>query len=117
MRSYKVRIPLLQKIGRRLGREDPIRYDRLTEFQSPFHRIPIPWLRRACDAAYGAMQHRSSDDSFSPEAMRRLRTYYDQPNRRLKALYGIDYLSAVPNRRIRANERPDAGVAAAIPGA
>lgn len=94
MRSYQVRLPFVQKLGRKLARTDAIRYDRMTEFQSLFYRVPVEWLRSVCDLAYGAIQRASSAKPFSPAAMRQLRAYYDEANRALKARYGIDYLRA-----------------------
>ena len=92
MRSYQVRLPLMQKIGRKLASTDAIRYDRMTEFQSLFYRVPVEWLRSVLDMAYGTIQRAGSDKPFSDEAMQRLCAYYELPNRRLKTLYGVDYL-------------------------
>jgi hypothetical protein len=92
LRSYRVRLPFVQKLGRKLARTDALRYDRMTEFQGLFYRVPVEWLRSVCDLAYGTIQRASSAKPFSPEAMRQLRAYYDEANRALKARYGIDYL-------------------------
>jgi hypothetical protein len=102
-----VRLPFVQKLGRKLARTDALRYDRMTEFQSLFYRVPVEWLRSVCDLAYSTIQRASSAKPFSPEAMRQLRAYYDEANRALKSRYGIDYLRAGAGAYARlAAERP-----------
>lgn len=91
MRSYRVRIPLLQAVARRIGREDPIRYDRMREFQSPFHRVPFAWLRNMLDDAYGKIQRKNAPQGISAGTLRRISEYYEPANSLLKAKYGIDY--------------------------
>jgi len=94
MQSYEVRIPLLQKLGRRLAREDPMRYDRIARYQSPFHRIPTGALRRLLDGAYKRLQHRGRDDRHYQAAMAALRAYYLPHNLTLRTGYGIDYVGS-----------------------
>lgn len=91
MRSYRVRMPKLQAWSRRLGKEDPIRYDRMREYQSPFHRVPVKWLRNTLDNAYGMIQRKTAQHGIGETALDRLREYYEPANRRLKERYGVDY--------------------------
>jgi len=93
MKSYGVRLPRLQTMARRLGGEDPIRYDRMAEFQSPFHRLPIKWLRVLLEAAYERLQHKAGAKPVALDASKRLRTYYAASNALLYERHGIDYLS------------------------
>lgn len=91
MRSYRVRIPMLQAWSRKLGKEDPIRYDRMREYQSPFHRVPVKWLRDTLDNAYGMIQRRATQQDIDGSALERLREHYEPANRRLRQRYGVDY--------------------------
>jgi hypothetical protein len=91
MRSYRVRLPMLQAWSRKLGKEDPIRYDRMREYQSPFHRVPVKWLRNTLDNAYGIIQRKAAPQDISGFALQRLQEHYEPANMRLKHKYGIDY--------------------------
>lgn len=91
MQSYRVRLPMLQAWARRVGREDPIRYDRMREYQSPFHRIPVRWLRNALDDMYGKIQRKETPKDIGAGTLQRLAEYYEPANTRLKQKYGVDY--------------------------
>jgi Sulfotransferase domain len=93
MKSYSVRLPRLQTVARRLGREDPIRYDRMSEFQSPFHRVPIKWLRTTLDSIYEKLQHKAGAKPLALAVSKRLQAYYAVSNSHLHERYGIDYRS------------------------
>jgi len=92
MQSYDVRFPLLQKIGRRIAREDPMRYDRLCRYQSPFHRVANAWVRGALDRIYVAVQYKGRSAAGHASATERLREFYLPYNRKLKEQHGIDYV-------------------------
>lgn len=94
MRSYRVRIPWLQTLARRLGREDPIRYDRMREYQNPFHRVPNRWLRNGLDDLYGRVQRKGGTTDVGADTWRRLGEYYEPANAMLLRRYGIDYTLA-----------------------
>lgn len=98
MQSYQVRFPLLQKLGRKLGKEDPMRYDSISRFQSPFHRLSTPVLRRGLESVYRVFQHRpaSLDDERDP--LGRLTAYYSGANVALRDRYGIDYTAGGAGR-------------------
>jgi hypothetical protein len=100
MQSYKVRFPALQKLGRKLGKEDPIRYDALSQYQSPFHRLPLRHLRQALEYVYGRIQHRPLSAKDEKLWLDQLSEYYLPANIALRDRYGIDYTR---NKKASAN--------------
>lgn len=93
MQSYAVRLPLLQRLGRRFGKEDLMRYDRIDRYQSPFHSIANDRIRKILDHVYQRLQTRHPDD-IDICALRRLHDFYLPYNLRLRDRYGIDYVGA-----------------------
>jgi len=90
MQSYKVRYSWLQKIGRRVGKEDPMRFDRISRFQNPFHRIPLDGVRTTLETLYKKIQHADKGADFS-QSFALLDAAYQINNVELFAEYGIDY--------------------------
>jgi len=90
MQSYKVKYSWAQKIGRKFGKEDPMRFDRISQFQNPFHRIPWKALRLRLEAAYKHIQHEEKKENFSV-SMTLLDNVYRSANVELAKEFGIDY--------------------------
>ena len=90
MQSYKVRYSWLQKIGRKVGREDPMRFDRISQFQNPFHRIPLDGVRTKLETLYKKIQHADKNVDFS-QSFALLDAAYQSSNAELFAELGIDY--------------------------
>jgi len=97
LQSYEVRFPSLQKLARRMGGEDPMRYETISRFQSPFYRLSIPVLRNSLDRIYRSVQHKSAASSAEKEPLGRLMAYYAQANATLRDRYGIDYTGSFAN--------------------
>ncbi len=93
MQSYKVRHPWLQRIGRKMGKEDPMRFDRISQFQNPFHRIPLDGVRTTLETLYKKIQHAEKTTDFS-QSFALLDAAYHNANERLFAELGIDYRKA-----------------------
>lgn len=94
MQSYQVRFPILQKIGRRFGKEDPMRYDTISRFQSPFHRLSIPGLRNGLDRIYRRLQHMHVLNANEMESLEKLAAHYEPFNAELRENFGIDYTNS-----------------------
>lgn len=90
MQSYKVRYSWLQKIGRKVGKEDPMRFDRISQFQNPFHRIPLDGVRTKLETLYKKIQHANKGVDFS-QSFALLDAAYQNSNAELFAGLGIDY--------------------------
>lgn len=88
--SYNVRFGFLQKIGRRLAREDPMRYDRLGQSHTPFHPIAGHRTRRLFERVYRILQERQ--DRIEPRAIDLLAEFYRPHNVRLRERFSIDYV-------------------------
>jgi Sulfotransferase domain len=92
MQSYAVRSPLLQRLSRRVGREDLMRYDRLDRHHSPFHRVVNDSARRVLDGIYQTIQVGRGAE-IDRRAAERLYDFYLPHNLRLRDRYGIDYVA------------------------
>ena len=88
--SYSVRFGFLQKIGRRLAREDPMRYDRLGQTHSPFHPIAGHRTRKLFERVYRTLQERQ--DRIESRAIDLLAEFYRPHNVRLRERFSIDYV-------------------------
>jgi hypothetical protein len=90
MQSYEVRFSWLQKLGRKLGKEDPMRFDRISQFQNPFHRIPINGIRTRLESLYKSVQHSNKEDDFT-QSFALLDTIYRDANSELFSDFRINY--------------------------
>jgi Sulfotransferase domain len=93
LQSYGVRLPFLQRLGRRLAGEDLMRYDRMDRHHSQFHRIANERIRKFLDHIYNKLQIRPLHDADTP-TLKRLHDFYLPHNLRLRDDFGIDYVRA-----------------------
>ncbi len=93
MCSYEVRLPFIQRLGRKIFKEDPDRYDQLSKYHSNFHAIKNNTLKKSIDSIYNHLLVKQEKNKYKlPVSLtERVREFYSDTNRRLLDKYQIDY--------------------------
>ncbi len=93
MCSYEVRIPLFQRLGRKIFKEDPERYTQLSKYHSNFHVIKNDTLKKVVDRIYNGLLVKQEKSRYilpSPIS-KKVKDYYRKTNLNLSNRYGIEY--------------------------
>ncbi len=93
MCSYEVRLPFIQRLGRKIFKEDPERYSQLSKYHSNFHIIKNDTLKKSIDGIYNCLLVKQEKNKYKlPNSLReKVREFYSDTNRQLLDKYQIDY--------------------------